>query len=107
MTSLIGGATYSDDQIRETMRQCFRETNYVLDPHGACGYRALKELLKPDETGIFCETAHPAKFKQTVDEVLGIDLAIPERLEAFMKGTKQSVGLSNDYEAFKSFLLSQ
>ena len=107
VTSLIGGATYSDDQIRETMRQCFRETNYVLDPHGACGYRALKELLKPDETGIFCETAHPAKFKQTVDEVLGIDLAIPERLEAFMKGTKQSVGLSNDYEAFKSFLLSQ
>ena len=41
ITSLISGATYSDDQIRETMRQCYKETGYILDPHGACGYQAL------------------------------------------------------------------
>ena len=63
ITSLISGATYSDEQIKETMRRCYEETGYILDPHGACGYRALEEQLLPGEIGIFCETAHPAKFK--------------------------------------------
>ena len=106
ITSLISGATYSDDQIRETMRRCYAETGYVLDPHGACGYRALEEQLQPGEIGIFCETAHPAKFKEKVDDILGIDVAIPERLQAFMKGTKQSVSMTKDFADFKAFLLS-
>ena len=106
ITSLISGATYSDEQIKETMRQCYAETGYVLDPHGACGYRALQEQLQPGEVGIFCETAHPAKFKEKVDDILGIDLEIPERLAAFMRGEKQSVPMPNDFEAFKDFLLS-
>ena len=107
ITSLISGATYSDEQIRETMRRCYKETGYILDPHGACGYRALEEQLKPGEVGIFCETAHPAKFKEKVDEILGIDVEIPERLQAFMKGTKQSVGMSKNFEDFKQYLLKQ
>ena len=106
ITSLISGATYSDEQIKETMRQCYAETGYVLDPHGACGYRALQEQLQPGEVGIFCETAHPAKFKEKVDDILGIDLEIPERLAAFMRGEKQSVPMPNDFDAFKDFLLS-
>ena len=106
ITSLISGATYSDEQIKETMRQCYAETGYVLDPHGACGYRALQEQLQPGEVGIFCETAHPAKFKEKVDDILGIDLEIPERLAAFMRGEKQSVPMPNDFDAFKHFLLS-
>src|SRR5574344_1379185 len=61
--SYISGATYNDDQIRETMAACHKETGYILDPHGTCGYRALKEGVKPGETGVFCETAHPATFK--------------------------------------------
>jgi len=107
ITSLISGATYTDDQIRETMRRCYRETGYILDPHGACGYRALEEQLQPGEVGIFCETAHPAKFKEKVDEILGIDLPIPERLQAFMQGEKQSIAMPNDFAEFKSFLLAQ
>ena len=107
ITSLISGCTYSDDQIRETMRQCYADTGYVLDPHGACGYRALKEQLKPGEVGIFCETAHPAKFKEKVDEILGTDIEIPERLAAFMRGKKQSVPMSKDFDDFKKYLLSQ
>ena len=106
ITSLISGATYSDEQIKETMRQCYAETGYVLDPHGACGYRALQEQLQPGEVGIFCETAHPAKFKEKVDDILGIDLEIPERLAAFMRGEKRSVPMPNDFDAFKDFLLS-
>ena len=107
ITSLISGATYSDEQIAETMRQCYADTGYVLDPHGACGYRALKENLQPGEVGVFCETAHPAKFKEKVDQILGTDIAIPERLQAFMKGKKQSVPMSKDFSSFKSYLMKQ
>ena len=107
ITSLISGATYSDEQIAETMRQCYKQTGYVLDPHGACGYRALKEQLKAGEVGIFCETAHPAKFKEKVDSILGTDIEIPERLQAFMKGKKQSVPLSKDFADFKQYLMQQ
>jgi threonine synthase len=107
ITSLISGATYSDEQIRETMRKCYKETGYILDPHGACGYRALEEQLKHGEVGIFCETAHPAKFKEKVDEILGIDVEIPERLQAFMKGEKQSVAMTKEFADFKQFLLKQ
>ena len=107
ITNLISGATYSDEQIKETMRQCYSETGYVLDPHGACGYRALQENLKPGEVGVFCETAHPAKFKEKVDDILGIDIEIPDRLRAFMEGKKQSVELSKNFADFKAYLMKQ
>ena len=107
ITNLISGATYSDDQIRETMRKCYEETGYILDPHGACGYQALTEGLQENEIGVFCETAHPAKFKEKVDEILGIDVDIPERLAAFMKGEKQSVAMSKDFDDFKKYLLTR
>jgi len=107
ITSLISGATYSDEQIKETMRQCYEETKYILDPHGACGYQALIDGLKPGEIGVFCETAHPAKFKEKVDDILSIDVAIPDRLAAFMKGQKQSVPMTKDFPDFKQYLLNQ
>ena len=102
----ISGATYSDEQIAETIRDCYARTGYLLDPHGACGYRALKEGLKPGETGFFCETAHPAKFKDTVERIIGASVAIPDRLAAFMKGTKQAVALPKEFCSFKEFLLT-
>ena len=102
----ISGATYTDAQIAESIRDCYARTGYLLDPHGACGYRALKESLKPGETGFFCETAHPAKFKDTVERIIESPVAIPDRLAAFMKGKKQSVSLSKDFDSFKRFLLS-
>lgn len=107
ITNLISGATYSDEQIKETMRQCYSETGYILDPHGACGFRALQENLKPCEVGVFCETAHPAKFKEKVDDILGIDIEIPDRLRAFMEGKKQSVELSKNFADFKAYLMKQ
>lgn len=103
----IGGATYTDDHIRRTMKTCYNTTNYVLDPHGACGYQALCEQLQPDETGVFLETAHPAKFKETVDSVDGIDITIPPRLRQFMEGKKQSIPMTRRFDDFKQFLLQQ
>ena len=107
ITSLISGATYKDEQIAETMKQCFKETGYILDPHGACGYQALKEQLREGEVGVFCETAHPAKFKEKVDAILGSDIEIPARLQEFMKGTKQSIDMTKDFESFKAFLMNE
>jgi len=105
--SYISGATYSDDQIREAMKECYNTNGYILDPHGACGYRALKENLKDEEVGVFCETAHPAKFKDTVESAIGDEVKIPERLAEFMKGTKQSVPMSKDFKDFKAFLMNR
>ncbi|MBR6988524.1 MAG: threonine synthase [Bacteroidaceae bacterium] len=102
----ISGATFSDEQIADTIREVQAETGYICDPHGACGYRALKEGLKEGEVGLFLETAHPAKFKSTVDKILGADIEIPAKLQAFMKGTKQSIPLSKDFTEFKNFLMN-
>ena len=103
----ISGATYKDEQIAETIQEVKAETGYVCDPHGACGYRALKEGLKAGEVGVFLETAHPAKFKDTVDRILNDNIEIPAKLQAFMKGTKQSVPMTKDFADFKQFLLKQ
>jgi len=102
----ISGVSYSDEQIADSLKTCHTETGYLLDPHGACGYRALKDLLAENETGIFMETAHPAKFLETVEKIIGSKVEIPEKLQEFMKGTKQSLSLSKDFDAFKTYLLS-
>lgn len=103
----ISGCTYTDEQISETLLDCYRKHGYVLDPHGAVGYRALSEYLESDEVGVFLETAHPAKFKDTVDRILGEEISIPEKLQAFMKGTKQSINLPKDFASFKAFLMNE
>lgn len=105
IASEISGETYTDEQIRETVQKTYEETGYLLDPHGACGYRALAENLKPGENGVFLETAHPAKFLQTVEDIIGMEVKIPEKLQAFMRGTKQSVPMSKDFASFKAYLL--
>ena len=107
ITSIISGATYSDEAIKKTMCECYEKTGYILDPHGACGYQALADGLQLGEVGVFCETAHPAKFKEKVDEILSIDVEIPERLAAFMRGQKQSVPMTKNFVDFKQYLLKQ
>ena len=103
----ISGATYADSQIADTIRQVEATTGYVCDPHGACGFRALQEGLEPGETGIFLETAHPAKFKDTVDSILGKSIDIPAKLKAFMQGTKQSTPMTRHFADFKQYLLAE
>lgn len=101
----ISGCTYTDEQIAETLRNTYRSTGYLLDPHGAVAYRSLEEHLAPGETGVFLETAHPAKFKDTVENIIGDKVEIPAKLAAFMKGTKSSVNMPPTFSAFKKFLL--
>jgi len=101
----ISGVSYNDSQISETLKTCFAQTGYLLDPHGSCGYRALKEGLATTETGIFLETAHPAKFLETVENIIGEKVEIPLKLQEFMKGEKKSLSLSKDFETFKDYLM--
>lgn len=102
----ISGCTYTDEQIAETLKETYKTTGYLLDPHGAVGYRSLLEGLKENEIGIFLETAHPAKFKETVESIIKDEVAIPAKLAAFMKGTKSTVKLSSSFPSFKKYLMS-
>lgn len=101
----ISGEWYDDDTIRKVVKDTYEKADYLLDPHGACGYSALEDQLHADETGIFLETAHPAKFKETVESIIGKQIDIPEKLQAFMQGKKQSLNMNNDFDEFKAILL--
>ena len=104
----INGYRFTDEEIEHTIRYVYKNDGYLLDPHGACGFQALiQNGLDANETGLFLETAHPAKFKGTVDRILETDIEIPAKLKAFMQGTKQSIELSKDFETFKSYLMAQ
>lgn len=106
ISEVIKGFRYTDEQIRETIRKVFSQNGYLCDPHGACGFQALNDFLEPNHTGVFLETAHPAKFHETVAGIVGEpNVIIPERLEAFMKSSKKTVPLNNDFSAFKKYLL--
>ena len=100
----ISGSVCSDEQIRQTLRFCREQYGYQLDPHGACGFHAVYHHLAPGESALLCETAHPAKFKDTVEAATGRTVEIPTRLAAFMKGTKQSVPMGRNYADFKHYL---
>ncbi len=106
ITRDISATRYDDAEIRHAIRETEQRTGYLLDPHGACAYMALKDGLQAGETGIFLATAHPAKFKETVTECTGKTTAIPEALAAFMQGKKETVPLSNDFRLFKKALIS-
>ncbi len=100
----ISGFRYLDEEIRNTVKTCKEETGYLLDPHGACGYQALIDGLSDEENGVFLETAHPAKFLETVESIIENKIEIPQKLQVFMQGKKQSIELSKDFADFKSFL---
>ena len=106
ITRDISAYRYTDEEIKQTIREVNQHAGYLLDPHGACAYKALKEGLRPGETGIFLATAHPAKFKETVEACIGSALQIPEGLAAFMQREKKSHPIGNDYNLFKKALIN-
>lgn len=103
----ISAYRYGDEEIKDAIKKVFLQSGYLLDPHGACAYLALKEGKKPDETGIFLATAHPAKFRETVGACTGIPVRVPEALNAFMDHKKQSIPLPNDFNLFKIALFDR
>lgn len=101
----ISSYSYTDEQIGATMAEVLKATGYELDPHGAVGYSALRDHLNAGELGLFLETAHPAKFIDTVEKYTGKRVEIPARLQKFAEGTKQTVKIKADYTELKNRLL--
>lgn len=95
---------YDDAQIAECISKVYTATGYLLEPHGACGYMALADGLREGEAGILLETAHPAKFLDKVEPVIGKPVSIPATLQKFMQGEKQTVEISSEFEDFKAWL---
>ena len=102
----ISSYSYTDEQIGATMAETLKQTGYELDPHGAVGYSALRDHLNSGELGLFLETAHPAKFIDTVEKYTGRRVEIPARLQKFAEGTKQTVKSTADYNELKKRLLA-
>ena len=102
----ISGYTYTDEQISETVARTYKDDGYLLDPHGATAYRALIEGLNVGEAGIFIETAHPAKFKDTVEAIIGEPVQVPDKLQKFINGKKQTVKMPSGFHSFKKFLMN-
>lgn len=106
MRSAISGFEFTDNETKEAIKQVYRQHKYILDPHGAVGYLALKSYQRqhPNTLGVVLETAHPAKFKDDVDEILGFSTPIPERLAVLANEKKEAVLMPNDYSSFRSWL---
>ncbi|HEY3429348.1 MAG TPA: threonine synthase [Cyclobacteriaceae bacterium] len=102
----ITGYSFTDDETRAAMREVFRKSNYVLDPHGAVGYLGLKKFLSqnPKNTGVFFETAHPAKFIETVESTLQTKISIPKTLQSLLHGKKKSLKCSAEFSIIKSHI---
>jgi threonine synthase len=104
----IAGYSFSDQQTREAMRTIYKNKGYVMDPHGAVGYLGLKSWINQhpaeDAVGIFLETAHPAKFKDVVEETLGSEIKIPLPLQKFMAKAKKSIEIGPTFDELKTFL---
>ncbi|MGV3505284.1 MAG: threonine synthase [Adhaeribacter sp.] len=105
----IVGYHFSDEQTRQLMQQVYQQYGYILDPHGAIGYGALRDYLqdKPNLTGIFLETAHPAKFIDVVEDTIPVKVSIPSNLQQAMDKQKTSIPMPSAYEALKNFLVSR
>ncbi|MGQ8338577.1 threonine synthase [Sunxiuqinia sp. A32] len=102
------GFRYSDAEIRDVVKEVYNKYAYLPDPHGATGYKALEEDLLDGEIGVFLETAHPAKFTETVEKIIGEGkVPLPDKLAEFMKGEKLSIPLSKEFDDFKAFLLTK
>ena len=104
----MSAVSVTDEQTVETMRSVFEDFKYVLDPHGAVGFRALDDYLtkNPDETGIVLETAHPVKF-DSVEEILGTFGSVPGIVKELYEKPKQSIEMKADYGDLKDLLLSR
>jgi len=103
----VDGFWLNDADTRAAMIEAYKKYQYVCDPHGAIAFKSLIQLGE-NEVGIFLETAHPAKFTETVEEIIGKgNVPMPQKLAAFMKGEKKSKSLSREYTVFRNYLMEE
>nr|WP_086940509.1 threonine synthase [Thaumasiovibrio occultus] len=99
----LGKGVVTDEQSQESVRE-LHNLGYLCEPHGAIAYRVLNEQLAAGETGIFLCTAHPAKFKEAVDEILDRDIDLPAPLAKHAKLPLLSLERDADFDQLKQVL---
>ena len=107
MKKKFSGYSYTDDQTKKALKKIYSKKKYIADPHGAVGYLGLQEYIstqKDDIYGVFLETAHPVKFKDTVEKTLNLKVPIPNRLKETLSKKKVSIRI-RDYNELRSYLL--
>lgn len=104
----IIGKSYTDLETNLAMTHVYKDTGYVLDPHGAVAYLGIKDYLEESGTsanGVFLATAHPTKFLDVVEVAIGKSIPLPERLQAIVSKEKVSIKMGSDFYDFKKFLM--
>jgi threonine synthase len=108
LSTIFSAVRVSDEETKQVIKEVDATKGYLMDPHGAVGYIALKNYLKthPEFSGIFAETAHPIKFYDVVEEIIHRQIPLPDAIQSLMQVEKKSTAIEADYEELKSYLLS-
>ncbi|AQX03177.1 threonine synthase [Elizabethkingia anophelis] len=104
---IISGYYFTDEETKATVQEVYKESGYLLDPHGAVAYLGLVQYQKEqqqDFNGVLLETAHPAKFIETVEESILEKIEVPEKLSAFGKKEKVATLFPVDFQLIKAFI---
>jgi threonine synthase len=107
MRKQVHGSRHTDEETRRTIRRIHSERGYLLDPHTAVGYLGLRnrvDSLGNHGSGIVLATAHPAKFKQEIEGILGVEVELPERLARCLGQRSTSVFIPPTLEALADVL---
>jgi threonine synthase len=110
LKKVVSGFAYTDSQTKKALKEIYKSSNYIADPHGAVSYLGLKDYLNSQEQdtlqGIFFETAHPIKFAPTVETTLKLKINPPKQVESLLNKPKLSLPV-NDYKALKDFFFER
>lgn len=108
ISSEVKGFSFSDEATRQAIKTLYSDYGYLADPHSAIGWLGLRQLLyhNPGSTGVFLATAHPAKFTEVVEPVIGSSIPLPDQLEALKSKPVVSKSLSPHFDELKAFLLA-
>ena len=108
LKKVLSSCSISDQETKDTLQKVYQTERYLLDPHGAVGYLALQRYLQnnPVEKGIVLETAHPVKFYEVVEPVIGEVVPIPAAVQQQLLLEKKSTKIAAEVDLLKGFLLS-
>ena len=108
LSTVFSAVRVTDEETKQVIKEVDAANGYLMDPHGAVGYIALKNYLNnhPGLSGIFAETAHPIKFYDVVEEIIQREIPLPDSIQSLMQNEKKSVEIEADYQVLKSYLLS-
>jgi threonine synthase len=106
MSSVVSGFWFDDDQVRQHIRAEYQRSGYALDPHGAVASLGLDSFLDDHAgtSGIFVETAHPAKFSDIVEPLTGNVLPVPASLQGFLTGSKEALMMKPGSDHLEEYL---